>query len=424
MSDYQTAKPVPSVAMYKAPAGYKLMDQKDVSSYLGRISQILLSRAVNEQWPMPSDLYFEYDGHKFIAQLQWHGPNQKNPKKHPGISLYEWVGATDQKSLLERQTPKIKTRTSEIEILQSIKNVWDSVFGQNPTLQQVLTAYGQLAMETGHGNDCYNYNVGNINWTSGFPGKFYFTKDSTSKNGNPAVRDWYDAKMRSYNSLDDGVKDYLRWIKTHKGASTAVMSGDPKAFSRALATAGYYDPHMRDDFVNDKGQKVQGNTSGSVGIFNGLMKKHEAGKLDLDAPSQSSSGGEGFLASLFDAFVNKLKSVFASGEIIGIECRGEADMATKVEFASILKQALKEEAKIVAAIADDGLLAVQSGDNEEVIAGVLLGVSDAFALATTKIGTIIIDPHITAMSTSANEMELEDIEKRRRRFRMKFRGRS
>ena len=107
MSDYQTAKPVPSVAMYKVPAGYKLwpeLNSGPMPADLGRIASALLARAIAEKWKMPSDLFFEYNGKRYIGQYQIHGKNRDHTGDHPGIAIYEWVGATDKKAYLTPDT--------------------------------------------------------------------------------------------------------------------------------------------------------------------------------------------------------------------------------------------------------------------------------------------------------------------------------
>jgi hypothetical protein len=87
-NDYTTAIPLKS-NMYAPPTGYRLAKQSDVSRQLSIIAQKILFRAINEHWAMPSEIPLYFDGKQYIARYQFHGPNKQNPKKHPGIGLYE-----------------------------------------------------------------------------------------------------------------------------------------------------------------------------------------------------------------------------------------------------------------------------------------------------------------------------------------------
>ena len=447
MSDYQTAKPVPSVAMYKVPAGYKLwpeLNSGPMPADLGRIASALLARAIAEKWKMPSDLFFEYNGKRYIGQYQIHGKNRDHTGDHQGIAIYEWADdAKDTKPgkqadtstgtklgtnfylKLDAMCKRLGINPKDMLAMMNLESRLDpSIIGKLVT-GKPNTARGLTQIMS------FNYKM--VGW-KGTEQSFLdeFNKLSAEEQ-LPYIETFFQRQQKTTgNKLNNFTQLYIANFWPKALAYPGVKREDPSA---VIVDSNSSDPYERRAYkfnpsldADHDGKITYGDLTKKISYNQNTLKNSGVyAKFDRAVggggePEQGKS--EGFLASLFDAFVNKLKSVFASGEIIGIECRGEADMATKVEFASILKQALKEEAKIVAAIADDGSLVVQSGDNEEAIAGVLLGVSDAFALATTKIGTIIIDPHITAMSTSANEMELEDIEKRRRRFRMKFRGRS
>jgi len=87
--DYTVVVPHKSDSMYAAPAGYRLADQKNISPQLGRIAQKILSRAVNEHWIMPSEIPLSFGDKQYIARYQMHGANKQNPRKHPGIGLYQ-----------------------------------------------------------------------------------------------------------------------------------------------------------------------------------------------------------------------------------------------------------------------------------------------------------------------------------------------
>jgi hypothetical protein len=447
MSDYQTAKPVPSVAMYKVPAGYKLwpeLNSGPMPADLGRIASALLARAIAEKWKMPSDLFFEYNGKRYIGQYQIHGKNRDHTGDHPGIAIYEW--ADDAKDT--KPTQKENTSTG-IKLGTNFYLKLDAMckrLGTNPkdmlAIMNLESALNPGAIGHKLNGDPYpargltqieDFNYKMVGWKGDARSFREEFGSLPAEEQLPYIERYFQSlKKSSGNPLRNLTQLYITNLWPKALSYPGVKREDPSATiidsnaSWDKERRAYHDNRWLD--LDHDGKISYGdltkmltrnqNTLKSTGVYAKFDRAVGGG----GEPEQGKS--EGFLASLFDAFVNKLKSVFASGEIIGIECRGEADMATKVEFASILKQALKEEAKIVAAIADDGSLVVQSGDNEEAIAGVLLGVSDAFALATTKIGTIIIEPHIVVMSKVANEMELEDIEKGRRRFRMKFRGRS
>src|ERR1019366_351210 len=162
----------------------------------------------------------------------------------------------------------VNTPASKNEIVQAIINAWPTVFNRKPTYDQVAKTWAQIAIEASRGKYILNNNVGNIDYTSGFKGDYYQNNDTYSVNGNPANRKSYVTKRRAYNTLEDGVIDYLTLLKNRPPVMEALFKGSPSDFSNALAKVHYYDPFVRDDYVDKNGKKNNGYTTNLVSIYN------------------------------------------------------------------------------------------------------------------------------------------------------------
>lgn len=99
----------------------------------------------------------------------------------------------------------------------------------------------QNALETGHRKSMWNFNIGNI--TTDGKGKYDFYDDlETAEQIQPGVWKKMNLKYKSYPSLSEGIKDYLKLIsgKRYTNAWKHIENPNPVAFSKALKDAGYY----------------------------------------------------------------------------------------------------------------------------------------------------------------------------------------
>jgi len=136
---------------------------------------------------------------------------------------------------------RVRTTVSETEMAQAIIEAWKQLFSTMPTKEQVTMVLAQNALETGHRQKMWNYNVGNI-ITDG-KGSFDFYDDlTTSEQVSPGKWEKMNLKFRSYPNLLAGVRDYLKLISSKKyaGAWSHIVNPNIVAFSKALKQAGYY----------------------------------------------------------------------------------------------------------------------------------------------------------------------------------------
>jgi hypothetical protein len=326
----------------------------------------------------------------------------------------------------------INTPASQNEIIQTIISAWPIVFGTTPTTDQVAKTWAQIAIEASRGKYILNNNVGNIDYTSGFKGDYYENTDNYSVNGNPAIRKSYIAKRRAYPTLKAGVIDYLTLLKNRKPVMKALLNGTPADFSNALAEVHYYDPYVRDDYVDKHGRKNHGYTHNLVSIYNQLLNKKTRPE-DYAPPSTSSGDNTSLLASFvskLESFLDNLTSLAsASNEpnnfLIEVKSSSPADFASKLEYSRILSFALKEELDLKTNIYTDRNNIQISCENKNIpienVKEVCAAISDTFTYATRKIGTIKVYS-LVSQNTRPNyeELNIKTAEINYRKFNIKF----
>lgn len=339
---------------------------------------------------------------------------------------------------MAQKVDKVKTPASEDMIVSAIKTAWSKIFGETPNLAQIGKAWAQIAIECGHGQYIFNNNVGNMNWTKGFSGDYYETKDSITVGNNPANRRVYTAKMRSYSNLLQGVADYLHLLKNRPGVMKALQTGSPKDFSYALADVHYYDAHIRDDYVNKDGKKVGGYTSGLSNIYKQFMRKHEDGIQESHKPELKHESG--FIANFLAGLGKLLDNLTAKNTMIHINkygskyptnkyliAVGSNDFSSKIEFARILSLALKEELDATTEIYTDGdhveiqcFIDAKEAKGRVVIKELCAALSNAFEEAVKSYGIeahTLITPN---KDTHYQRLDIKVAESNYRKFRLKL----
>jgi flagellum-specific peptidoglycan hydrolase FlgJ len=228
---------------------------------------------------------------------------------------------------------KKKTALSKGDLTKALIEGWKKLFNTEPTQQQLLIVLSQIGIETGNGTDIYNYNLGNITKTPKDSFDYFLNQDSMPKTQDgKTVWTKYIAKFRSYDNLEQGVLDYLKFIskKNYQNVWNAVLEGDPKKFVHELKQKGYYTADekqyqkglLRAYDAFDKSKEFQKATA------NLSVKPIEVSDPNVDAL-------ELVLKSLFNDF--KL----ANNKVL-IQINGE-DNCAKIEFARMLSLALYQE---------------------------------------------------------------------------------
>ena len=332
---------------------------------------------------------------------------------------------------------RVSTVSSEGQVVSAIKQAWPEVFGGKPTLRQVGKTWAQIATENQGGKGIFNYNVGNLNWTPQWRGDWYETQDSQTVGNNPANRLWLPYKRRAYNSLEEGVADYLKLLKNN-GAAKA-LNGTVKDFSYALAKAHYYDPYTRDDYVDKSGKKVSGYTSALLANYNNFISKHKNG-VPTEQASEPNMLVSFFkrLGDILDSLtreagsikmnsINKYGSNYPQNKYL-ISVDSSSDLSSKLEFARILSLALKEEIDANTEIYTDGKdVEVQCVVNVERTRGLHIlselcnSLSETFEYATKKIGGVKTNTFVMPNEDSCyQKLDIKLSETNYRKFQLKF----
>ncbi len=140
-----------------------------------------------------------------------------------------------------QRVKRFKTQVSESEMASAIIRVWQSLFGEQPTKEQVSLLMAHIDLETGHRQSMWNYNVGNIT-TDGSHN--YFDDLTTNEQMSPGKWEKKNLKYKAYNNLDEGVKNYLSMISKDTGryykAWQHILNPNPEEYSKALKSAKYY----------------------------------------------------------------------------------------------------------------------------------------------------------------------------------------
>ena len=293
-----------------------------------------------------------------------------------------------------KRVRRFKTQVSESEMASSIIRVWQSLFGQQPTKEQVALLMSHIDLETGHRKSMWNYNIGNIT-TSGTYN--YFDDLTTDEQTSPGKWEKKNLKYRAYNNLDEGVKDYLSMMSKDTGryskAWQHILNPNPEEYSKALKAAGYYtanEPAYTKTLKSLYSKKTQTITvfteTSSVSQIakqdsklrkniNTILDEEEIDlsdkeleqalslldEEDLDTLSQPANKDD--LASSFKDILNQLKKIKASKNINYIKRLPDNvftiklssnDINNSIECARILCSALDEELQSKSFIHTDG----------------------------------------------------------------------
>ena len=125
--------------------------------------------------------------------------------------------------------PVVQTSLSRIELLGALREGHVRVFGTVPTKNRLAMAWGQVALENGHGKNVYNHNLGNIApWRADQPR--YLSAD-----GN-----YY----RDFDTFVDSAAAYWSTIKHCVPALVKFDSGQPIEATRQLRACHYFDADL------------------------------------------------------------------------------------------------------------------------------------------------------------------------------------
>ncbi len=336
-----------------------------------------------------------------------------------------------------KQVPKTNTPVSDAQMAQAIINVWHRLFGTDPSKEQVYMVMAQNAIETGGKRESmHNYNVGNI-IVGGSDHDYFLGGDWMYTDKAETQKKTITQKFRAYNSLEEGVEDYLKLLSASKRYAPAwehIMHPDIQAYSKALHDAGYY------------GAKEEVYTKGLMAQFNRFNKgdSYSAGLSGKEtSPSMVATRDTGSPMHGLDDFLNQFLEKFQIAAtdynlkklykhalpnndlLIQISA---PDYSSAVEFSRILCTALDEELLSTSFQYTDGhLVEIECsipGPSKECFGAVKQMtevIAETFRDATAKIGGITVNSNVIMNKKSSYQpISPKTADTNYRKFLLKF----
>jgi len=336
-----------------------------------------------------------------------------------------------------KQVPKTNTPVSDAQMAQAIVNVWQRLFGTAPSKEQVYMIMAQNAIETGRDRkSMHNYNVGNI--IVGTTDHDYFLGgDWMYADKAQTVKKPITQKFRAYNTLEEGVSDYLNLLSKSRRYATAwqhILHPDIRAYSKALHDAGYYGAKEEDytkgllgQFKSfDKGNSYSVAMSGSRNQPSTMVAKQETQDMgELNQVIQNLMNE--FRLSATNYNLKKLYKAALPTHNILITIKA-SDRVSAIEFSQVLCAALDEDLLSTSYPHTDGneveVECSISGPEQECFAAVKQmteAVAETFKDATTKIGGITVKTQLIMNKKSSYQpISPRSADTNHRNFLLKF----
>jgi hypothetical protein len=128
------------------------------------------------------------------------------------------------------QIPAVRTPFTADELVISLAAAYVAQLGHEPTHQTVAVLCAQVALETGGGAECFDWDIGNFKATPGADFQVFHTWEVI--NGK---RVDMDCPFAVFPSLESGAEAYLHAMYTRWTlAWAAAVAGDPEAFAHGL----------------------------------------------------------------------------------------------------------------------------------------------------------------------------------------------
>jgi len=159
----------------------------------------------------------------------------------------------------EREQIPHRTPCTKPDFLDALVDLWPTHVGSPLCVPALAMVGGMWALETGSGQSCICWNVGNIKYRPGCDRDF--TRFHTFEFIGGVRKDMVDT-FRAYATLKDGLDDYLELLKKRKNfrpAFEVLRSASPTvhAFVTAL-DEGHYFTAARDVYEHGVDQLSRG----------------------------------------------------------------------------------------------------------------------------------------------------------------------
>lgn len=145
--------------------------------------------------------------------------------------------------MADQNVPVKRTTFTVRDYSRAVLRAWKGLCGVYPPKEAVGCLWAQYAHETGRGEFCWNYNIGNVKWSKGH--NYMMLRGTWEIEGGKRVvyepphrATWFNA----YGSLDEAMGEHLKLLKERRYASCwpAIEGGDPTEFAARLKAKGYY----------------------------------------------------------------------------------------------------------------------------------------------------------------------------------------
>ncbi len=338
-----------------------------------------------------------------------------------------------------KQVPKTNTPVSDEQMAQAIVNVWQRLFGTAPSKEQVYMVMAQNAIETGYNRaSMHNYNVGNI-IVGGSDHDYFTAGDWMYTDKSETTKKTITQHFRAYDSLEDGVEDYLKLLSGSKRYAEAwkhIKDPDIRSYSQALHDAGYYGAKVEDYTKGLLSQFSRFNKGNSYSAALSNMKESPdsmVAQRDTGAtPSSMDEVLEKYLAQLGIAASSNIslkklyKEALPNNNIL-IQITA-SDHTNAVEFSRVLCAALDEDLLSTSYPHTDGhlvevecFIAGPPKECFEAVKQMAEAVGEAFKDATAKIGGVTVKSNVIMDKKSSYQpISPKTADTNYRKFLLKF----
>lgn len=204
---------------------------------IANVYNISFSKAAREAPPENVDRY------RFAAPTtgQKSPPSAVAVNKQTSARLDSYKKALSENKILNPVEYEIK-RISEMDLAEALIEGYKKVYGSQPSMEVLGSAWSQAVLERDPSLGLPNYNIGNItagkSWVES--GKPFFTRGTVEVDKNSKEYKVI-SKWRAYASAAEGAIGYWQLLgNKFKDAMAWMEAGDPVSASVALGEKGYY----------------------------------------------------------------------------------------------------------------------------------------------------------------------------------------
>jgi len=135
------------------------------------------------------------------------------------------------------ELPPTKTPFTSDELVAALRAAYRGQMGADATNHAIAMLAAHVALETGNGVACIQWNVGNFKAYAGTDSTEFTTTEYIG--GKPVTM---RCLFAAYQSLDEGVRSYLKSMWSHwvRAWNMGVIPGDCVGFAQGLHDQGYY----------------------------------------------------------------------------------------------------------------------------------------------------------------------------------------